>query len=153
MLLTSYGPCFLIGLKAREETAAVPCLIRLPVRCGTWHQGAGQSPKQEEKEVRRLSVHGWEPIKSAQIGLHVHWLLIVMEMYLYLSIWAEKKISISKVWSTVSPETTLFDYIIYDFRSQLPCIQRGHEEGLQSPHSDPKKSKSVPLQDPIIKNI
>lgn len=43
---------------AREETAAVPRLIGLSVGCGAGHQGAGQSPKQEEKEVWRVSVHG-----------------------------------------------------------------------------------------------
>lgn len=39
------------------------------------------------------------------------------------------------------------------FRSQLPCIQRGHEEGLQSPNSNPKKSKSVYLHYPEIQTF
>lgn len=43
-------------------------------------------------------------------------------------------------------------YILCDFRSQLPCIQRGHEERLQSPNSNPKKGTSEPL-DPDIQTF
>lgn len=38
-----------------------------------------------------------------------------------------------------------FKWVFYDSRSQFPCVQRRHEERLQSSHSNPKKGELLLL--------
>lgn len=63
--------------------------------------------------------------------------------------WIKSELFTDFTWDKETSKSLLslrqcFNYVFYDSRSQFPCLQRRHEERLQSSHSNPKKGK-LPL--------